>query len=72
MGCPGSAPRGKPRHGAAAFCLGGKAGLGLIIVTHVAAMHGAGVSYSWLTLLEQEPQPGKEQLQPEAETPQTP
>lgn len=43
-GVPWLGPRGKPRRGAAAFCLG------LIMVTSIAAMHGAGVSRSLLTL----------------------
>lgn len=40
----------KLRRGAAAFCLRGKAGLHLIIITHVAAIHGAGAGRSLLTL----------------------
>lgn len=60
-----------PARPPAAFCLGGKADLGLIMVTHVAGMQGAGVSCSPLTLLGQEPLRGEEQPQPRAETPQT-
>lgn len=43
-GVPRLGPRGEPRRGAAAFCLG------LIVVTNVAAMRGAAASRSLLTL----------------------